>query len=148
MEYSRSVLTIRNLLVGAGAYYLSWWVAYPAEFGFGKLTQGAIYPGNFFGGAVLLPIVTSFPVALIAAAVGASVVRLVDSETPLRWAVFPAALYTFYAYRGFRWGTPPMLIDRVVQAVTVFFLALSCLCGAIVAVRKKPKPRSAQITPV
>jgi hypothetical protein len=147
MEHSRSVLTVRNLLVGAGAYYLSWWVAYPVEFGFGKLTQGVIYPGNF-AGAVLLPIVTSFPVALIAAAVGASVVWLVDSETPLRWATFPAALYAFYAYRGYQWGRPPMLIDRVEQAVTVFFLALSCLCGAIVAVRKKGNPRSAQITPV
>jgi hypothetical protein len=146
MAHQRILLTVRNLLVGAGAYYLSWWVAYPLEFGFGKLTQGIIYPGNF-AGAVLLPIVTSLPVALIAAFVGGSVVWLVDSETPLRWAAFPAVLYAFYAYRGFHWARPPMLIDRVEQAVTTFFLALSCLCGAIVAVRKRANPCSAPITP-
>lgn len=141
-----SLLTVRNLLVGAGAYYLSWWVAYPLEFAVGKLTQGIIYPGNF-AGAVLLPIVMSLPVALIAAFVGASVVWLVDSETPLRWAAFPAVLYVFYAFRGHHWARPPMLIDRIEQAVTTFFLALSCLCGAIVAVRKRATPRSAPITP-
>ena len=136
MEHPRSLLTVRNLLVGGGAYYLSWWIAYPLEFGFGKLTQGVIYPGNF-AGAVLSPIVTSLPVALIAAFVGASIVWLVDSETPLRWAAFRALLYAFYAYRGHHWARPPMLIDRVEQAVTTCFLALSCLCGAIVADRKR-----------
>jgi hypothetical protein len=136
MEHPRSLLTVRNLLVGGGAYYLSWWVANPLYFGFGKLTQGIIYPGNF-AGAVLLPIVTSLPVALIAAFVGASVVWLVDSETPLRWAAFPVVLYAYFAFRGFHWATLPMFIDRVEQAVTTLFLALSCLCGAILADRKR-----------
>ena len=68
MEPPRKEVAVRNLLVGAGAYYLSWWVAYPLEFGFGKLTEGITYTGNF-AGAVLMPIVTSLPVALIAAVV-------------------------------------------------------------------------------
>jgi hypothetical protein len=146
MKPSRNVVTVRNLLVGAGAYFLSWWVAYPLQFGFGKLTDGIIYSGNF-AGIVVMPIVTSLPVALIAALVGASVVWLVDSETSLRWAIFPAALYAYYAYFGYHWARPPMLIDRVTQAVAPLFLALSCLGGAAVAVRKRATPRSAPITP-
>jgi len=146
MEPPRKEVAVRNLLVGAGAYYSSWWVAYPLEFGFGKLTEGITYTGNF-AGAVLMPIVTSLPVALIAAVVGASVVWLVHSETPLRWAIFPAALYAFYASIGHHWARPPMLIDRVAQVVTPILLALSCLGGAIVAARKRAAPRSAQITP-
>jgi hypothetical protein len=137
MENPRSLRTVRNMLVGAGAYYLSWWVAYPLEFGFGKLTRGITYPG-FFAGAVLLPIVTSLPVALIAAFVGASVIWLVDSETPLRWAALPAALYALYAYRGYHWGRPPVFTDRVSQVAGSLFLALSCLAGAMIAARKGP----------
>ena len=60
-----NVLTAKNLLVGAGACYLSGWLALPLEIGFGKLTQGAIYRGDF-AGAVVMPLVVHLPEALVA----------------------------------------------------------------------------------
>ena len=84
------------------------------------------------GGRIVLPIVTYLPVALMAAIVGASVVFVVESETPLRWSIFPAALYVIFGYVG-----SPMFIDRVTQAVGAIFLAIACLGGALLAVRRR-----------
>jgi hypothetical protein len=71
--------TVRNLLVGAGAYYLSWFVVGPLAIGFEKLTFGINRTSD--AGGIVLPIVTYLPVALMAAIVGASVVFVVESET-------------------------------------------------------------------
>jgi hypothetical protein len=145
MKPLRTTVIVRNFLVGAGAYYLSWWVSPPLEILFGKLTKGITYTGDFEGG-VVMPIVTGLPVALIAAVVGASVVWVVESETPFRWALFPAALYAFFGYIGYHWARPPMFIDRVTQTVTALFLALACLGGAMLALRRQARPSSAQPT--
>jgi hypothetical protein len=69
-----ATMRVRNLLVGAGAYYLSWWVGGPLAIGFGKLTHsiGVRYYGNFAGG-IVMPIVLALPYAFVAAVVGASV---------------------------------------------------------------------------
>ena len=93
---------IRNLLISYGVYYVSWWVAYPLAFAYGKLTERIIYRGEF-AGAVVMPLVTTVPYALVAVGVGvgASVAWLVDSERPLRWAIFPAALYIFFGTVGY-----------------------------------------------
>jgi len=146
MKPLRGAVIARNLLVGAGAYYLSWWVSPPLELGFGKLTNGITYTADF-AGSVVMPIVTGVPVALMAAVVGASVVLLVESETPFRWAIFPAALYAFFGYIGYHWARPPMFIDRVTQAVTALFLALACLGGAMLAARRRASPSTARTTP-
>jgi hypothetical protein len=122
--------TARNLLVGAGAYYLSWFVVGPLAIGFGKLTIDINRASD--AGRIVLPIVTYLPVALTAAIVGASVVLVVESETPLRWSIFPAALYGIFGYVG-----SPMSIDRVTQAVGAIFLALACLSGALLAVGRQ-----------
>ena len=90
---------VRNLLVGAGALYLFAWLAIPLELGFYKLTAGLIYRGQF-NGVVVMPLVEHFPVALVAAAVGAAVIWLVESERPLVWTVFPALLYLFSRFSG------------------------------------------------
>jgi hypothetical protein len=147
MKPLRSIVIVRNLLVGAGAYYLSWWVSPLLEIGFGKLTNGITYTGDFSSG-VVMPIVTGLPVALVAAVVGASVVWIVESETPFRWSIFPAALYAFFGYTGYHWARPPVFIDRLTQAVTALFLALACLGGGILAVKRRAGPRPARITPV
>jgi hypothetical protein len=57
---------------------------------------------------------------------------VVESETPLRWSTFPAALYVIFGYAG-----SPMSIDRVTQAVGAILLALACLGGALLAVRRR-----------
>jgi len=145
MNPLRTRVIVRNVLVGAGAYYLSWWVSPPLEIGFGKLTKGVTYTGDFAGG-VVMPIVTGLPVALIAVVVGATVVWVVESETPFRWAIFPAFLYAFFGYIGYHWARPPMFIDRVTQIVTAAFLALACLGGAMLAIRRPAS--SSRINPV
>ena len=117
------------------------------EIGFGKLTNGITYTGDFSSG-VVMPIVTGLPVALVAAVVGAPVVWIVESETPFRWSIFPAALYAFFGYTGYHWARPPVFIDRLTQAVTALFLALACLGGGILAVKRRAGPRPARITPV
>lgn len=137
----------RNLLICAGVYYLARWVTLPLAFGFGKLTQGITYSGDFEG-AVVMPLVLKVPVALVAAAVGASVIWLVDSGRPLRWVIFPALLYTVLGFLGYHWAHPPMLRDRVFQTVGALFPAVACVLGGMVASRRRATPRAAQITPV
>jgi hypothetical protein len=91
MSEAPKAVTIKNLLVCAGVFYLSKWVVLPLALGFGKLTQHIIYSGDFQS-AVLAPLVLHVPIALVAAAAGASVIWLVDSARPLRWVMFLALL--------------------------------------------------------
>ncbi len=132
--------TVRNLLIGYGTYIASWWVAYPLAFTYGKLTERIIYRGDF-AGSVVMPLVTTVPYALVAFGVGASVVWLVDSEKPLRWAIFPAAFYIFFGTIGYHWARPPLLLDRVAQVLDATFMGIACVGGAMVAVRKRTPSR-------
>jgi hypothetical protein len=133
--------TFKNLLMGGGAYYLSWWLAYPLAFGYGKLTERIIYRGEF-ASVVAMPLVTGFPYALVAAGVGACVAWLAESKRPLLWAIFPASLYAFFAFRGYHWVRPPMLVDRAAQVIGAVFLAVACLGGAMIAVRRRASSRA------
>ena len=63
---------IRNLLVGYGVYYLSWWVAYPLALACGRVTERIIYHGEF-SSTVVMPLLATVPYALVALGVGASV---------------------------------------------------------------------------
>jgi len=112
MKVRFNAVKARNLLVGAGAYYLSLWVSVPLAFGFGKVTHWIHYYGDFEGG-VVMPIVVALPYALVAVFVGASLVWIVESERPLwmdastdtsirgKWIISPcslgAAAYAFGA---------------------------------------------------
>ena len=131
---------VRNLVVGYGVYYVSWWVAYPLAFAYGKLTDRIIYRGEF-ASAVVMPLVTTLPYALVALGVGACVAWLVDSERPLRWAIFPTALYVFYGTIGYHWARQPILLDRVAQVVDAMFMGIACFGGAMIAVRRRDAPR-------
>jgi len=65
----------------------------PLAIAFGKLTQGHIYTGDF-SAAFVMPLVTNLPKAIVAAAAGAVLAWLVESERPVvSWAIFPALLY-------------------------------------------------------
>jgi hypothetical protein len=131
--------TTRNLLIGYGIYIASWWVAYPLALAYGKLTDRIIYRGEF-AGAVVMPLVTTVPYALVAFGVGASVAWLVDSERPLRWVIFPAALYVFFGTIGYHWARQPLLLDRVAQVINATFMGIACLGGGMVAVRRLARP--------
>jgi hypothetical protein len=146
MKSTRNVVIAKNLLIGAGAYYLSRWLGMPLAFGFGKLTQRIASVGDF-NGAVVLPRVTHLPVALLAAAAGATVACLVESDRPLGWAIFPALLYAVLGFLGYHWARAPVILDRVGQTVGALFPALACVVGAMVAGRQRATRRAAQITP-
>jgi hypothetical protein len=137
---------VKNLLICAGAYYLARWVTLPLAFGFGKLTGGITYSGDFKG-AVVAPLVLKVPVALVAAAVGASVVWLVDSSRPQSWVLFPAALYGFFGFLGYHGAHTPLPHDRVFQTVGALFPAVACILGGIVASRRRAIPPAAQVIP-
>lgn len=123
---------IRNLVVGYGVYIVSWWVAYPLAFAYGKLTHRIIYSGEF-SSTVLMPLVTTAPYALVAVGVGASVAWLVDSGRPFFWAIFPATLYIFFGTIGYHWTRQPLLLDRVAQVIDATFMGAACLGGAWMA---------------
>ena len=145
MSLLHKTVTTRNLLICAGAYYVASWMTLPLAFGFGKLTQGITYSGDFEG-AVVMPLVLKVPAALVAAAVGASVIWLVDSGRPLRWVIFPALLYAILGFLGYRWAHPPLPRDRVFQTVGALFPAVACILGGIVASRRRATPSATQIT--
>ena len=132
MESNRNVVYARNLFVGAGAYYLSKWLVVPLMFGFGKITQGLIYTGDF-NGKIILPLVEHFPLALVAFAAGVTVVLLGESDSPGYWAVFPAVFYGLFTFLGYHWAQPPAFLDRLGQALAALFPAITCLTGAFVA---------------
>lgn len=138
MQSNRNLPAARNLLVGAGAYYLSFWLSTPLAFAFGKITEGLIYRGDF-NSAVVGPLVMHLPRALVAAAAGATVVSLVESDRPIAWAVFPALLYAVFGFLGYHWARPPLMRDRVAQTVGVLFPALACVVGAMVAERRRAR---------
>ncbi len=147
MEPRPLAIKARNLLVGAGAYYLSWFVASPLAVGFGKLTKGITYRGDFEGD-ILMPIVIRLPTALIAVVVGASVVWLVESDRPIRWAVVPTFLYALAVFRTGDWPSPLTLMDRVGQTIALLFPAIACMVAAIFAARRRLASRVVRSTPM
>jgi hypothetical protein len=136
MESTHNRVKAKNLLIGAGAYYLSSWLAMPLTFGFGKLTQGLTYIGDF-NGYVVGPLVIHLPRAIVAAATGATVVWLVESDRPVGWALFPALLYGLFGFLGYHWARPPVFLDRVAVAIGILFPVLACVVGALVAGRQR-----------
>jgi len=146
MKSTVNVVTARNLLIGAGAYYLSGWVGCPLAVGFGRLTQGITYSGDF-NGAVVMPLVKHLPRALAAAIAGATAVWLAESDRPVAWAIFPTLLYALLGFLGYHWGRPPTILDRIAQTVSALFPALACLVGAMVASRRRAAVDTSGATP-
>ncbi len=136
MEPPTPAMKVRNLLIGIGAYYLSWFLANPLAIGIRKLTNGITYSGDFEGG-ILLPLVIHLPEALIAFVVGVSVVRLVESDRPLLWAIVPTFLYALAARHFVHWAHPPTLIERVGAIIGALFPAIACMVAATFATRRR-----------
>jgi hypothetical protein len=144
MTSNHNVVIARNLLIGAGAYYLSKWLVVPLVFGLGKMTQGLIYSGDF-NGKIVSQLVWHLPLALVAFAAGFTVAVLVEADSPVYWAIFPAILYGLFAFLGRHWALPPDFLDRVGQTLGALFPALTCVLGASVAARRFP--RNVDVTP-
>jgi hypothetical protein len=143
-----ATMRVRNLLVGAGAYYLSWWVGGPLAIGFGKLTPsiGVRYYGNFAGG-IVMPIVLALPYAFVAAVVGASVAWIVESDRRVGWTLVPTFLYALGVFRPSHWAQPPNSFDRVGDAIRMLLPAVACIVAGIVASKRRAALRISRPTP-
>ena len=141
MQSTRYTTIEKNLLIGAGAYYLSGWLGMPLALGFGKLTQGLTYRGDF-NSYFMGPLIVHLPRAIVAAAAGAAVAWLVESERPVGWAIFPAILYGLLGFLGHHWARPPLPLDRVAQTIGAVFPALACIVGAVFAGRRSIRPEA------
>jgi len=145
MSERPNVAAIKNLLICAGLYYLSRWVALPLALGFGKIPRGIIYTGDFQS-SVLAPIVLHLPVALIASVVGASLIWLVDSARPLRWVMLVTVAYAVFGLFGYHWAHQPVFHDRVFQVLGALFPAATCLLSGGIA-RQLRSPSQVASTP-
>jgi hypothetical protein len=147
VESTEYMVTARNLLVSAGAYFISGWLGIPLSLGFGKLTQGFIYRGDF-NGYIVSPVVVHLPRAIVAASAGAVVVWLVESDRPVTWAFPPAILYGLLGFFGYHWAHPPIFMDRVSQTIGALFPALACIVGALISARYRATHRESRPSPV
>jgi hypothetical protein len=127
--------TIRNAFATAGAYYISLWVAPAVVMAFTPITNRVIFTGAFEA-AVVMPLLTGFPMALVAAAAGAVTAWLVESRRAVRWAFLPATLYAVFSLVGHHWATPPQPADRVAQLLQAILPAAACLLGAALVERR------------
>ena len=148
MEHVLNAIKARNLLVGAGAYYLSWWVANPLAIGFGKLAHGIgiSYYGDF-AGAILMAIVLALPYALVAAFVGASVVWIVESDRPIGWTLLPTFLYALAVFHPSHWARPPTLFERMGDTIRVLLPAVACIVAGIVAAKRRAASHDSHSNP-
>jgi hypothetical protein len=142
MKHMLSLIKARNLLVGVGAYYLSWWVSGPLAIGFGKLTKwiGITYYGDFEGG-VVMPIVLALPYALVAAFVGVLVAWIVESDRPIRWTVVPTFLYALGVFHPSHWVRPPTPFERVGDTIRMLLPAVACIVAGIVPAKRRAASR-------
>ncbi len=129
--------SLSNILIGGGAYYLSWWIEEPLAFVYGKLVFGHVTYRGGFASRVVLPIVLHVPPAIAAAVVGACVVILVDSKRPLYWTILPAGLYAWFGSLGYSSFGSTVASDRLPQVIGALFPAVACLIGALLAVRRQ-----------
>ena len=134
MDLFRYAATAKNLLIGAGAYYLAGWLRFFLWFGWHRLTDHVIYSGSFES-AVVMPVVLELPKAVVAFGAGAAVVWLCESARPLGWVIFPVLLYAVFGFFGYHWAHPPVFADRVEQTVAALFPAAACAFGGMMAAR-------------
>ena len=131
-----NIITVRNALIAAGAFYLSWWPLGPLVWAYGKIANGITYTGDFEA-TVLMPLITGVPVATIAARAGFAVGRLVESRRAALWPAMPALLYAFFGFVGHDWQVPPTLLDRLGQMIGAIFPAITCLVAGVLAASRR-----------
>jgi hypothetical protein len=135
--------TVRNAFAAAGTYYVfAMWVAPVVLMAFAPITNRLFFTGAF-AIAVVMPLVTGLPMALVAGATGAATGLVVDSRHGLRWAFLPATLYAVSSLVGYHWVRPPQFGDRVAQVLQAAEPAVACLLGAaLVEMGKRMQPRA------
>jgi hypothetical protein len=135
-----------NILICAGAYFISMWMVSLFSPVYWKLTNHIIYSGEF-AGMVLMPLVNKLPAALAAACVGASVIWLVDSRWKILWPILPALLYAVLGLLSYHWARPPQNLIRSYQIVSALFPAITCLIAGIISAWRLKIPSTVPNSP-
>ena len=128
--------SIRNGLVGAGAYYLATWILPSVVLVFAPITNRSSFSGDFEY-VVLMPLVNGAPMMLVAAGTGATTAWLVDATYRWRWALLPAVLFATFNWLGSHWVRPPYAIDHAAAAVRAALPVLACLLAAVALDRRE-----------
>ena len=135
--------TIRNVLLCAGAYYLSTWIEVPAILAFAPVTNRLTFSGDFEG-TVVMPIILGIPSALVMAITGAVTVWAVESERPMLWALLPAVVYGASSALSPHWVQPPdTAAARASLAFRALFPAGACIIGAGALIARLRRARRA-----
>ena len=125
----------RNLFMVLGAYWISWWVSVPLATLFSYATSRIHYYGNFEG-HVIMPLVFSFPVAIVALGVGAVTAWMIETRRPWRWALIAPLLFFAHGLTGYHWVEPPTGLDKLGQIMGALLPAIACLVGSFLAERQ------------
>lgn len=128
---------LRNALMIVGAYYVSAWIIVPFWIPIAKLTEGHVYSAG--AQELGMRLFQFLPIAATAVLAGVATGYLLESERPLRWAVFAAAFVGLMAWSSTHWYVKPSASDVAIQALR------AAAAGAITfaACRLAARPRSA-----
>lgn len=126
------MLTIRNILISCGVFYLSVSVAPLLAWPFFWLSGKIIFSDGFLS-AIAMGVWISKGETLAAILAGALVAVTVVSQKPFHWALLVAALNILDALLSMRgkWYIPPSAWDRVWQSVCVLLPAVACAIAAL-----------------
>jgi hypothetical protein len=122
--------TTRNILVIAGAYYLSIWLEMLAILAVAPITNRLTFTGECEG-VFLMPVVLGIPSAVVMSIAGAAAAWAVESARRILWALLPALAYVMSGLLAPHWAKAPgTAADRVVLAIRVLFPAIAWIAGA------------------
>ncbi len=126
--------TIRNALMGIGAFYVSRWIAALLQAALTPLVDG-VMSADGVRQALLTPFVSSLSHAVAAASAGAVVVLLADApetSTRWRWAAVPAALWFVRSLDEVTISAPGW-IHLVTQVIAASLPSIVCLAAGHLA---------------
>jgi hypothetical protein len=126
--------TIRNVLIGIGAFYVSRWMAGVLRVSVTALAH-EVMAVDGFRQALLTPFVASLSHALAAASAGAAAVLFVDapeSSSRWRWAAIPAVLWFLRSLDEVTISAPGWM-HLATQLVTASLPSIVCLAAGHLA---------------
>lgn len=126
------MLTIRNILISCGVFYLSVSIAPLLAWPFFWLSGKIIFSDSFLS-AIAMGVWICKGETFAAILAGALVAVAVVSQKPFHWALLVAALNILDALRTVRgkWYLPPRAWDGVWQSVYVLLPAVACVIAAL-----------------
>lgn len=121
----------RNVLIGAGAFYVSRWLEGVLHVAVGSVLRTFIAPGDA-AHALVAPLVGSLSTGLAAAAAGIATAWLVESRRPLPWTFIPAALWLLVSLNGASFS-PDAPLSGIWDLLLATLPPISCIAAARLA---------------